>query len=300
MAIPAFARRLDWNLLWVFRTIVDEGGIGAAARALHRQQPSVSLSLRRLEEQLGTTLCLRTPQGVELTEAGRALDEACRAMVGLVADLPMTLGRANAALTGAITVQIVSDLVLPPLDRAFAAFHRAHPGLEIRIAVAGWRDVLRAVERREATVGIACMGAEDRGFRRHRIGSERQQLYCGRHHPLFGTTQVSPEALAGESFVLREGGEAENVEIFRRVHGLGRRIRAAAETLTEAKRLIGLGLGIGFLPEGMVDPRIDALWGLLPEEALPAYDLFAVTRADLPPGHAGTRFLETLLEQLDS
>ncbi len=35
-------RNLDWNLLYTFLTIVNEGGISAAARKLSLSQPSVS------------------------------------------------------------------------------------------------------------------------------------------------------------------------------------------------------------------------------------------------------------------
>jgi len=37
-----FARTIDWNLLKIFLEIVRSGGIGAAARTLGKQQPSIS------------------------------------------------------------------------------------------------------------------------------------------------------------------------------------------------------------------------------------------------------------------
>ena len=45
-----FARNVDWNLLKVFLEIVRAEGIGAAARNLNKQQPSVSAALKRLED----------------------------------------------------------------------------------------------------------------------------------------------------------------------------------------------------------------------------------------------------------
>ena len=75
-----FASRVDWNLLRLFVEIVQAGGIGAAARRLNRQQPSVSAALKRLEEHIGTQLLRRTAAGVEATTAGRALLLICEDM----------------------------------------------------------------------------------------------------------------------------------------------------------------------------------------------------------------------------
>lgn len=52
-------RNLDWNLLYTFLTIVNEGGISAAARKLSLSQPSVSNALKRLEEHVDKRLILR-------------------------------------------------------------------------------------------------------------------------------------------------------------------------------------------------------------------------------------------------
>lgn len=300
MEVSTFARRLDWNLLRTFRTIVDAGGIGAAARAANLRQPSVSAALRRLEAQLGATLCLRSAQGIVLTEAGRALDAACREMLGLVDGLPGTLRQASARLSGTLAVHMVSDLDLPPLDRAFAAFHDAHEAVEMRIAVAGWRDVQEAVARRAATVGIACMGGDATGFRRHPIGRERQQLFCGPRHRLHGTVHADATGLAGEALVIREDGEAEEVALFRARHGLGRRASATVATLAEARRMIAAGLGIGFLPESLGAAREDGLLGLLPDADLPSYEIVLFTRADLPATDPGAVFVEAVLHALRS
>ena len=54
-----FARNVDWNLFKVFHEIARRGGIGAAARALNRKQPSITAALRRLEDQVGATLCTK-------------------------------------------------------------------------------------------------------------------------------------------------------------------------------------------------------------------------------------------------
>ena len=57
------------DLIYI-KTIVDEGGITQAAKKLFVSQPSLSQSLKRIEESLGVTLFKRTPKGLVLTIEG--------------------------------------------------------------------------------------------------------------------------------------------------------------------------------------------------------------------------------------
>jgi LysR family transcriptional regulator of abg operon len=62
-----------------FVTVVESGGIRAAARKLGVSQPAITRSVRRLEAELHARLLQRTPTGVVLTEPGRAFLSRARA-----------------------------------------------------------------------------------------------------------------------------------------------------------------------------------------------------------------------------
>ena len=64
--------------------VVREGGFGRAAALLHVAQPAVSVQIRKLETELGTTLLARTTRHVGLTHAGELfLARARRALAEL-------------------------------------------------------------------------------------------------------------------------------------------------------------------------------------------------------------------------
>jgi DNA-binding transcriptional LysR family regulator len=275
-----FARNLDWNLVKLFLDIVRSGGISTAARALNKQQPTISAGLKRLEEHIGTELFVRTARGVALTPAGRAFLANAEEIELLVSGMPGEAARASGHLQGMVTVRVLSDLISPAFDQAMMAFHQLHPEVEIRLDIAPWRDVVLSVKDGSADIGIACDSVIDTGLCYRPLMREWQQLYCGKAHSSLGKGTHDPDSLAHETFVLTGEDEPAELASFRQRHALGERAGGSAETLHEVKRLIQIGIGIGFLPTVVADDAVKAgeLWPMLRPDILPTYHVYLITR----------------------
>jgi DNA-binding transcriptional LysR family regulator len=74
----------QWRL---FLIAADHGSLLKAAEALHTDQPGLSRSLRRLEQEIGAPLFVRTSRGLTLTELGTRLRDAARDLVDQAAAL---------------------------------------------------------------------------------------------------------------------------------------------------------------------------------------------------------------------
>jgi LysR family transcriptional regulator, transcriptional activator for bauABCD operon len=275
-----FARNLDWNLVKLFLGIVRSGGISTAARALNKQQPTISAGLKRLEDHVGAPLFVRTARGVALTAAGRSFLKAAEEIEVLVSGLPGEVARASGHLQGLVTVRVISDLVSPEFDQAMVAFHQVNPEVEIRLDIAPWRDVVLSVKDGSADIGIACDAVTSSELCYRPLMREWQQLYCGRGHPAFGKGASEPEATAADIFVLTGEDEPAELASFRQRYGLGERAGGSAETLHEVKRLIQIGIGIGFLPTVVAAEAVQAgeLWPMLDPDILPTYHVYLISR----------------------
>jgi DNA-binding transcriptional LysR family regulator len=78
----------SWDDLRIFLAVVAHGSMNGAGRALGQSQPTVARRMRALEETLGVTLFQRTPNRLELTEAGRAVLEAASPMAEAAGAVP--------------------------------------------------------------------------------------------------------------------------------------------------------------------------------------------------------------------
>ena len=295
-----FASRVDWNLMRTFVDIVRAGGIGAAARQLNRQQPSISAALKRLEEHVGTTLLHRTATGVEMTTAGKAMMALCEDMLESARMVPHQIAQATKRVEGIVRIQIVSGLVSPEFDEGIASFHRRHPAIHIEIRVSPWREVLDALERGEVEIGVGY----DSNVRGHLVYEplfiERQQLYCARSHPRFGHRVSRLSELKDEGFVLTGEDELEMITHLRRRYRLGTKVSGLAEDINEARRLIVHGVGIGFLPILAAEGEVarGKLWPLLHADFEPSYDIFLLARSEPARDTATQLFWDEVIRRI--
>ncbi len=295
-----FARKLDWNLLKLFLEIVRADGIGAAARNLNRQQPSISAALKRLEDHLGARLFDRSPSGIRITPAGKALQVLCEDMFENVRMAQHQVAQATKLVSGVVRIQLISSIICPELDEAIASFHRRHPSIAIELHVSAWRGVLDALERGDVEVGIGYEGTQGPELIYEPMFVEVQQLYCARSHPLYGRKIDKLASLRREGFVLTGADEPEAVTRLRGRHGLGQNSAGQAEDVHEAQRLITLGVGIGFLPVGAAEDAVRGgkLWPLLTEGVQPAHEIFLISRADPSRDTATQLFLDEIRRRL--
>ena len=74
---------MDLKQMEYFITIADAGSISSAAKLLHMSQPPLSIQIKNLEEELGTTLFLRDSRHITLTESGKIFYKRAQGILSL-------------------------------------------------------------------------------------------------------------------------------------------------------------------------------------------------------------------------
>lgn len=144
-------REFDWSLLKTFLTLLEQGSVERAARALRSSPATVTRHVSQLEEQLGCALFERTGRRLMPTRAGESIREHGLAM-GLAAEaVARTLDRGAAELVGSVRIGATQGVACSLLPGILGELRQRHPGLRIDL-IAGQRasDLLG----READIAI--------------------------------------------------------------------------------------------------------------------------------------------------
>jgi DNA-binding transcriptional LysR family regulator len=113
---------LQWTLrdLRYFETIAELEHIGRASERLHRTQPALTSSVRRLEAACGAPLLERAGRGIRLTPAGKVLLKWAQRMRFDVEDARREIGDIGRGLSGHVRIGIVptaAQFILPAAAR---------------------------------------------------------------------------------------------------------------------------------------------------------------------------------------
>jgi DNA-binding transcriptional LysR family regulator len=154
--------------------IVDHGGFTKAAAALHVAQPSLSQSVRRLEEELGAPLFVRQGRTVRLSAAGEAFLGPARRLLRDASTTRDAVAGHSGLTAGRLDVVALPTLVADPLVRFIGAFRTLHPGVTVRVAEPGSaRAVLDMLRDGRCEVGLTESIEPSDGLEQVRLGRQR-------------------------------------------------------------------------------------------------------------------------------
>lgn len=121
----------DLKQLALFLRVIEDKGIGRAARSLGVSQPHVSQDLKRLEKRLGHRLVERKGRSIQLTPDGEALVVFARSMQAIAERTRDYFSVPR--VKGSIRIGLTEELTHTMLTRVLALFVATHPGFRLRV-----------------------------------------------------------------------------------------------------------------------------------------------------------------------
>ncbi len=192
-------RGVDLRGLRYFVAVAEERHIGRAAARLRMTQPPLSRAIHHLEAELGVTLFARTPNGVELTEAGRTLYEDARSLLRQADRIEVRVR--STAGRGTLTVGSLVDTAELVGGRIVSAFRERHPTVSVRIHEADLGDPSAGLRAGLVDVALTRLPFEDTGLRSHVLHVEPIGLVVREDDPLAGQASVRLADLADRRWI---------------------------------------------------------------------------------------------------
>jgi DNA-binding transcriptional LysR family regulator len=241
--------------LQFFLTVADELGFGRAAEKLHVAQPSLSVQIKALEEEVGARLFERDKHHVHLTQAGRRFREHALNIIALAETAKVEARCAEAGEVGSIalgyTASSMFSRVLPHVIRRFRNEHR-----NVLLSLHELTSLEQLHRLLDRSLDLGVLRKPDVPTP---LGLAVTEWYrtpllvaIADDHPLAGKAVVSVRDLRAEPFVTypREAGTGIYWQVVQLCAKAGFRPRVVREVL-ESSTIIGLvaaGVGVAIVP----------------------------------------------------
>lgn len=114
-------------------TVYQEGSISRAAQKLFISQPSLSIMIRKIEDEVGLPLFDRTCKPIQLTQVGEEYIKATQSIQSIETEFEHFVSAYGQLMTGSLTIganQLLSSLVLPDY---VSRFIRRHPNIRLNL-----------------------------------------------------------------------------------------------------------------------------------------------------------------------
>ncbi|MEC3863139.1 LysR substrate-binding domain-containing protein [Mesobacterium sp. TK19101] len=215
------SRHIRMRHLRCFQAVARQGSVTRAAEALGTVQPSVSRSLRELEEDMGTQLFTRTSNGLVLNDAGRMF-------MAYVSGGLSQIERGIEAMQGRMAGDRIVAYVLPNVVRmimpgAVRRFKDLYPEIDISFLAATSGGLQQLLSRGEVDFGFGRLLAAEHmeGMNFEHLFSEPLVFFVRNDHPLARRSAIDIYELDRFPVLLPNQGTIIRSEIDRFTIGQG-------------------------------------------------------------------------------
>lgn len=139
---------MDLNLYRIFLEVAKTGSISKAASSLFVSQPSISYSIKMLEEELKCKLFNRTAKGTELTIDGEKLLFYVEGAFNMINAGCKTVKDSENMISGEIRVGVPTHIGIFLLSKYIQKFIEKYPGIKFTIVNRATSEMVDMLEKR--------------------------------------------------------------------------------------------------------------------------------------------------------
>lgn len=289
---------MELSELRVFLRVASERSFSRAAMKLHRTQPAVSQSIRRIEDDLGERLFDRSTKDATLTEAGRLLKDYAERLLRLEEEAEAAVRelrdlRRGRVLIGANEASV--HIVLPLLAR----FREAHPLVHVDVRRVHARQLGAEVAQGSLDFGVLTFQPAETGLKSVTLGQDELVMLVHPSNPLARRRSVTIAECARQTVIAHNDPSHVRERVLRlfEQHHIPANILVSLPSLEGIKRAVAMQMGVALLPRRCAEAEIQRgeLVALPVPEIRLRRQVRLIYRKAGERSHAATAFL-TLLD----
>jgi transcriptional regulator, lysR family len=252
---------MEFKHLEVFVKLVENLSFSAAAEELNISQPTVSLHIKQLEEELDTPLFIRSTRELKITEEGTILYREAKDLLQQRSTLIDRFINPNRKILRLGSSTIPTGYILPFV---LSRFRKTHPNILIQVEEQNSYETIKRISARKVDAGIVGMKTDDENCEFKPIYQD-EFVFITPNIPYYRAlqqTQPNLKRLAQEPLIVRESGSAvkQNMELMLNAAHIdlaSLHIITSINNIDVIKRLVAQGVGTSFISKIAVNDMID-------------------------------------------
>ncbi len=225
-----------------------------AAEKCFVTQPTLSMQIQKLEEELGVTIFDRSKQPVVPTVTGTEIIDQARGILAGRNQLLETVQERKGMLVGELRIGIIPTLAPYLLPLFVQPFTRKYP--DVRLVVHEMMTELIIARLREGKIdaGILVTPLQEPGIKEYVLFYEELMAYVSRKNAVYQKTYVLPQDIdPGKLWLLEEGhcfrSQIVNLCELRKISRENSHFDYEAGSIETLRRMVEMNDGITILPE---------------------------------------------------
>ncbi|MDF1632884.1 LysR substrate-binding domain-containing protein [Mycoplana sp. MJR14] len=231
--------------------LADHRHFGRAAATCHVSQPTLSMQIRKLEEDLGAPLVERSPKTVMLTPFGRDVVARARRIMTEVGEMRRSAMSFRNPETGSLRLGVFPTLGPYLLPHVVPRIRAHYPKLELLLFEEKSESLMVRLREGRLDATLLALPVDDDRLQTEFLFEERFLLAVPATHALAKRRCLALDELSGYDLMLLEEGHCLRDQALDvcRASGAAERASFRATSLETLRQMVGADVGMTLLPE---------------------------------------------------
>ncbi len=290
---------VDIELYKIFYMVAKYQNITKAAESLYISQPAVTMSIKKLEEQLDTTLFVRTKRGVILTSEGEVLNEYISKAMENIELGENRISSLKKLESGNIKIGIGTTLAKHFLMDYLNQYHSLYPKVSINIDTSMTNEIIKKLG--DGALDVAIIVSDETSFNNLKIEYETDIEYIFIGNKEFKDKigkNVSISKLNEYPLILQSirSNSRQFLEKVAKRHGVTLEASMELTSYSLVIEFVKIGMGVGFTSREYVKKELESgeLFEIDLKDKIPIQKIMVLTRKGYIPSFSCKKLVQLI------
>lgn len=229
------------------------GSFVLAAEQCFVTQPTLSMQVKKLEEEAGITIFDRSRQPVTVTDAGRIFLDQARVVVREKNRLMEVLSSAKGEVAGEFRLGIIPTLAPYLVPLFITKFVEKYPGVHLQVEEMTTGIITEQLKKENLDAGILATPLDEPQLHESFLFNEPYVAYLSKKHSLWNRKQLKPDDIDANDLWLLSDGHCMKNQVLqlcnrRKEQPDGMSFEFRSGSIETLRRMVETGKGMTILP----------------------------------------------------